>query len=211
MLSLYHILELMYRLSNRNVVFLWSMAVLISIIVVWSDCYVLFPCDLPLLLSLISIVYGFVGTIVIGVPSISTGLGRNDSVQDALEFNQLMHSAYDELENGATLSNRSEEFEAILAYIHSESDYDDVPSTISLGSSERASKPLMVDSRIVGLNTLDLVGYMHSYMNKAERYEESVAEDQERKYVLLGCGIYGIAIIFQSLSTIISNISRLII
>lgn len=134
-------------------------------------------------------------------------LGRSEEIEQARRFNQNMHAATDRVEKGEMLEEGEDEFSAMLEFIHEHSDFEGEASTISKGSPSGALFHFIaIDGKDTDIKTFDVKSRMKSYvkrMNAAEEWEEEV---QERLYVLLGCSVYGLAIIFQALATIILNL-----
>lgn len=197
----------MYRLTKPQALLCWFIIALLSSIVIIGDCCIQPGCSAPLLFSLLSISLGGVGTIILAIPSLLIRLGRSDDIQQAKQFNQAMYDAFVRLNEGKTLNEGEDEYEAMLEFLNEHADFEEDPPTISKGSTSGGLfNYIAVDGKNTDITTFDVKSEMKSFergIHEAEEWEEDV---QERLYVLLGCGVYGLAIIFQALATIIPNL-----
>ena len=196
------------NLSQRQAFLIWILVLVMSIGIVIFDCRVYGTCSLPLLFSLLSISHGFIGTIILALPSLFMKLGESQEIKEAKEFNRKMKSAYNRIENDEDIEEGEEEFDSMMTFIQEHSDYEGEPSMISKGNPSGALYHyIAIDGNDIDIKTINIRNEMKSYMNRVREAEEWEEEVQEQTYVLLGCGIYGLAIIFQSISTIAPNIN----
>lgn len=204
----------MRRLSRRQIPLIVGVVALGCLGVFSVDCYIVGGCHFSLVSSLLSAILGFAGTVVIAAPSIMRRLGETETVRDAKRYNRSIKSAYHQLIDGEVLEEGDEAFEDMEYFIRSKWGSEGNISRIELKELDgQLGNPILVDgSRIPKVEEnseathWDIMLEMKSYMRRVTNLEEGLEERQERLFVLLGGSIYGQAIIFQALSTVIPNL-----
>ena len=196
---------LMYRLSRRQTFGVWVAIVLISSGIVVGDCVLLAGCSFSLLFSTLSAILTLCGTLALAIPSIMLKLGESAEIERAKETSEVVKSAYSSLDNGEDLEEGTEEFEAMRSYLQEYSEFEGDASVISVeGGGSRGR--VVVDGESVGVSMFSIPLRMRTYMSNVKSAEGWEEDRQERLYVLLGSGIYGLAIMFQALSSIVPNL-----
>lgn len=204
----------MRRLSIREGIAIWIGVAIASIIISIGGSHFLTDQLLPVLFSIESILLGFLGTIIIALPSILRNLGESQNVQNTRQFSDDMHDVYEMLEEGKSIKKGDEKYDTLMIYLieHANQDfegYDDAPNVISVLDGESSSDMITLDGETIWHTLQRIPLRMKHYSDRIDSAEEIEEDKQERRYVSLGCGVYGLAIIFQSLSTLIPNLSLL--
>ena len=198
----------MYRLSRRQAFGIWVAVVLASAGSAMVDCFVFAKCTPSLSLSLLSAFLGLLGTVVIATPSLILDFQESERIASARDFREDIRRGYRKVDRGEVLRRGEPEFEAMERYLRMNSDYNRGGSTISKGSKNGAiSYFVAVDGNDTVVTHFDIERWKESYGDRITDLRELEDEKQERLFVLLGCGIYGQAIMFQALSTIIPNLN----
>ncbi|MFC6826517.1 hypothetical protein [Halopelagius fulvigenes] len=198
----------MRRISKKHVLLISGIVFILSIVVAFVDCKILVGCSLPLLSSLLSIVLSLLGTVILAIPSLTAEFEDSAQIREAKEHDEHMRSAYEQLKEGKELEEGRAEFEAMTTFLQVQIDIEQSPSTISGGRFSGALKnhrEVLVDGKNVDISTRDIQHEMMSYSERVDSAEEFEDEEQERRYVEMGCLIYGEAIFFQALSTVLSQ------
>jgi hypothetical protein len=92
--------------------------------------------------------------------------------------------------------------------LYPESDFEENASVISIKDTRRVKTYVTVDGNTIDLQMHDINLNMKNYVERIDNAEKLEDELQERLYVILGYSIYGLAIIFQALSTVIPNLNH---
>jgi hypothetical protein len=92
--------------------------------------------------------------------------------------------------------------------LYPESDFEENASVISIKDTRRVKTYVTVDGNTIDLQMHDINLNMKNYVERIDNAEKLEDELQERLYVILGYSIYGLAIIFQALSTVIPNLNQ---
>ncbi|WP_156037896.1 hypothetical protein [Haloferax prahovense] len=142
---------------------------------------------------------------MIATPSILTSLGKNEHLKDGREIQQSIYDGYTALSNGDDLSPDDAGYNVIRNYIRSESDYMGEPSIISTESDDIGITFLSVDGDTLDMTLTAVAIESGKFEESVDNYAEFQEDSQERIFVVLGCLIYGFAILLQSLSTLLSN------
>lgn len=194
------------HLSRKKIFLIWIGLGCVSLAVILLDCVLMAPCPFAVTSSLLAIFLGFLGTLVIAIPSIMTSLGEHEGIIEAKEFNRKMLSAMRRLQDEEELQGVEEEHEAMMTYLHEFTDFDGEEGTISTVQGEGGlSSYIAVNGEDLDVSTMEMAQQMSTYMRRVTADEEWFEEIQERRHVLLGCAIYGQAITFQALATILPN------
>ncbi len=195
----------MVYLTTKKAVVILLILILSSAGFYLFDCILTKSCTISVTLSFISIFYSLIGTIVIATPSILTSLGKNEHLKDGREIQQSIYDGYTALSNGDDLSPDDAGYNVIRNYIRSESDYMGEPSIISTESDDIGITFLSVDGDTLDMTLTAVAIESGKFEESVDNYAEFQEDSQERIFVVLGCLIYGFAILLQSLSTLLSN------
>ncbi len=196
------------QLSKRRVVAIWIGTIVINASILVAIYSFFGTKVLMVSFSILAILLGFIGTITTLLPSVLTELGETKSVRDMKEFNESMLSADEQLEEGKQLQEGSDEFESLASLILEATDSIDEINSITPIVDEKSdySYRLKINNIPTGVSDDTISTVMKTYMDKVEEEGEYFQDIQERRYVVLGGSIYGIAILLQAVSTIITKL-----
>ena len=186
----------MYQLSRQDVIITWLLLVLLS------GLFVALRGASSFYMSILSIFFVLTGTIALAIPSLILDIGETKEIQKDKNSINRMLSAIHMLDDEEILTEGEDEFEAMLNFLdHHQGPLENV-STISVDN-KRLSDDVLVDGDSTGMDLLEISAKMHKYEKAIESDEQRNEEVQEKNWVLLGVSVYGLAIFFQTLSTIL--------